>query len=114
MAIIKVLKDLNFTIDLVHIDDVHVFCNGFDEHLHHLNLVFTKCRKVKLKCTHHIANMTQKQDRYHGHIVSKYGMHRYHVHIVSKYIYGMQVNPENTKEMLFVQPIKRKQKVSSS
>ena len=36
----KVLKNLNFKITLVYIDDMLVFSKGFDEHLHHLDLVF--------------------------------------------------------------------------
>ena len=38
----KVLKDLNWKIALVYIDDILIFSKNFDEHLEHLD-------KVKLK-----------------------------------------------------------------
>ena len=81
----KVLKNLNFKIALVYTDDVLVFSKGFNEHLHHLDLVFTNLRKANLKLHPLKCKFATKPVRYLGHIVSKY---------------DMQVNPENTKRKI--------------
>ena len=81
----KVLKNLNFKIALVYIDDVLVFSKDFDQHLHHLDLVFTNLRKANLKLHASKCKFTTKQVKYLGHIVSKD---------------GLRVNPENTDKIL--------------
>ena len=45
----KVLRNLNFKIALVYIDDVLIFSKNFEEHLHHLHLVFSSLRSANLK-----------------------------------------------------------------
>ena len=45
----KVLKNLNFKIALVYIDDLIIFSRDFDQHLHHLSLVFNNLRAANLK-----------------------------------------------------------------
>ena len=47
----KVLKDLNWKIALVYIDDILIFSKNFDEHLHHLDQVFQNLRAANLKFT---------------------------------------------------------------
>ena len=81
----KVLKNLNFKIALVYIDDVLVFSKDFDQHLHHLELVFTNLRKANLKLHPAKCKFATKQVKYLGHIVSKD---------------GMKVNPENIAKIL--------------
>ena len=81
----KVLKNLNFKIALVYIDDVLVFSKDFDQHLHHLDLVFTNLRKANLKLHSSKCKFATKQVKYLGHIVSKE---------------GLSVNPENTDKIL--------------
>ena len=81
----KVLKNLNFKIALVYIDDVLVFSKDFDQHLHHLDLVFTNLRKANLKLHPAKCKFATKQVKYLGHIVSKD---------------GMKVNPENIAKIL--------------
>ena len=80
----KVLKNLNFKIALVYIDDVLVFSKDFDQHLHDLDLVFTSLRNANLKLHSSKCKFATKQVKYLGHIVSKD---------------GMQVNPENTEKI---------------
>ena len=65
----KVLKNLNFKIALVYIDNLIIFSKYFDQHLHHLNLVFNNLRAANLK-----TKQALKQVRYLGHIVSKNGL----------------------------------------
>ena len=80
----KVLKNLNFKIALVYIDDLLVFSKDFDQHLHHLDLVFSNLRKANLKLHPSKCKFATKQVKYLGHIVSKD---------------GMSVNPENTEKI---------------
>ena len=95
----KVLKNLNFKIALVYIEDMLVFSKGFDEHLNHLDLDFTNLRKANLKLHPLKCKFATKQFRYLGHIVSKY---------------GMQVNPENTEKILNVKSPTNQKQVKSA
>ena len=76
----KVLKNLNFKIALVYIDDLIIFSRNLDEHLHHLNLVFNNLRSANLKLNPSKCRLATKEVKYLGHIVSKQ---------------GLKVNPEN-------------------
>ena len=76
----KVLKNLNFKIALVYIDDLIIFSRDFDQHLHHLNLVFNNLRSANLKLNPSKCRLATKEVKYLGHIVSKQ---------------GLKVNPEN-------------------
>ena len=80
----KVLKNLNFKIALVYIDDLLIFSKDFDQHLHHLNLVFDKLRSANLTLHPAKCKFATKQVKYLGHIVSKD---------------GLRVNPENTDKI---------------
>ena len=80
----KVLKTLNFKIALVYSDDLLVFSKDFDQHLHHLDLVFSSLRKANLKLHPSKCKFAKKQVKYLKHIVSKD---------------GMCVNPENTEKI---------------
>ena len=80
----KVLKNLNFKIALVYIDDLLIFSKDFDQHLHHLNLVFDNLRSANLTLHPSKCKFATKQVKYLGHIVSKD---------------GLRVNPENTDKI---------------
>ncbi|CAC5378936.1 Retrovirus-related Pol polyprotein from transposon 297 [Mytilus coruscus] len=80
----KVLKDLNFKIALVYIDDILIFSKTFEEHLHHLKLVFTNLRAAKLKLNPEKCKFGTKTVKYLGHIISKD---------------GIRVNPENVDKV---------------
>lgn len=65
----KVLKNLNFKIALVYIDDLLIFSKDFDdEHLHHLNLVFHNLRSANLTLHPAKCKFATKQVKYLGHI----------------------------------------------
>lgn len=70
----KVLEDLNFKIALVYIDDILIFSETFEEHLHHLKLVFTNLRAAKLKLNPEKCKFGTKTVKYLGHIISKDGI----------------------------------------
>ena len=80
----KVLKELNFKIALVYIDDILIFSKSFKEHLHHLQLVFSKLRQAKLKLNPGKCHFATRTVKYLGHIISKD---------------GIRVNPENTEKV---------------
>ena len=80
----KVLKNLNFKIALVYIDDLLIFSRDFDQHLHHLDLVFYNLRSANLTLHPNKCNFAARQCRYLGHIVSSD---------------GLRVNPENTSKI---------------
>ena len=67
----KVLKNLNFKIALVYIDDVLIFSKDFDQHLHHLNLVFNNLRAANLTLHPSKCKFATKSVRYLGFTVSK-------------------------------------------
>ncbi|KAK3100349.1 hypothetical protein FSP39_018534 [Pinctada imbricata] len=74
MLMTKVLKDLNWRIALIYIDDVLVYSKSVAEHFGHLELVFQKLREANLtlqpsKC--HFAATTVK---YLGHVISNKGI----------------------------------------
>lgn len=80
----KILKIFNFKIALVYIDDSLIFSKDFDQHLHHLNLVFSNLRAANLTLLHVNCKFAIKQGKYLGHIVSKD---------------GSKTNPENTDKI---------------
>lgn len=80
----KVLRSLNFKIALVYIDDVLIFSTSFDEHLHHLDLVFQHLRAANLKLHPGKCVFGTDSVKYLGHIVTKE---------------GMKVLPENTDKI---------------
>ena len=82
--ITKVLKDLNFKIALVYIDDVLIFSKNFDEHLQHLHLIFTNILAANLKLHPSKCQFTTREVKYLGHVVTKT---------------GIKVNPENTEKV---------------
>ena len=91
----KVLKNLNFKIALVYIDDLIIFSRDFDQHLHHLNLVFNNLRSANLKLNPSKCKLATESVKYLGHIVSKQ---------------GLKVNPENIDKIKNCQrPINVKQ-----
>ena len=91
----KVLKNLNFKVALVYIDDLIIFSRDFDQHLHHLSLVFNNLRAANLKLNPSKCKLATESVKYLGHIVSKQ---------------GLKVNPENIDKIKNCQrPINVKQ-----
>ena len=79
MLMTKVLKELNWKITLVYIDDLLIFSNNFEEHLKHLELVFDKLKQANLTLNPSKCHFAKEEVNYLGHILSKS---------------GIQVNPE--------------------
>ncbi|CAC5388205.1 unnamed protein product [Mytilus coruscus] len=77
----KVLKDLNFKIALVYIDDILIFSKNFEDHLNHLQQVFSNLREANLKLN---PEKCKFATRTIGHVISKD---------------GIRVNPENTEKV---------------
>ena len=73
----KVLKNLNFKAALVYIDYLTIFSRDFDQHLHHLSLVFNNLRAENLKLTPSKCKLATESVKYLGHIVSKQGLKVY-------------------------------------
>ena len=70
----KCLKDLNWKIALVYIDDILIFSKNFDQHLEHLGQVFQNLRAANLKIHPGKCKFAAKEVKYLGHIVSKEGI----------------------------------------
>ncbi|VDI32371.1 Hypothetical predicted protein [Mytilus galloprovincialis] len=80
----KVLKDLNFKIALVYIDDILIFSKNFEDHLNHLQQVFSNLREANLKLNPEKCKFATRTIKYLGHVISKD---------------GIRVNPENTEKI---------------
>ena len=78
----KVLKNLNWKVALVYIDDILVFSRNFDDHLDHLSQVFSNLRAANLTLQPSKCKFATKEIEYLGHIISKH---------------GIKVNPAKTK-----------------
>ena len=70
----KCLKDLNWKIALVYIDDILIFSQNFDQHLDHLGQVFQTLRAANLKIHPGTCKFAAKEVKYLGHIVSRQGI----------------------------------------
>ncbi|VDI63928.1 Hypothetical predicted protein [Mytilus galloprovincialis] len=91
----KVLKDLNFKIALVYIDDILIFSKNFEDHLNHLQQVFSNLREANLKLNPEKCKFATRTIKYLGHVISKD---------------GIRVNPENTEKVKdFSRPTTAKQ-----
>ena len=71
----QVFQGLNWKTCLVYVDDIIVFSNSFDEHLHqHLELIFTRLKSAGLtlkpsKCVFELPEV-----KYFGHVLTKDGI----------------------------------------
>ena len=70
----QVLKDLNWKIALVYIDDILIFSQNFDQHLKHLGQVFQNLRAANLKVHPGKCKFAAREIKYLGHIVSRDGL----------------------------------------
>ena len=51
----NVLRGLNWKICLMYIDDIIIFSNSFEEHLAHLDLVFSRLREANIKLSNQMS-----------------------------------------------------------
>ena len=70
----KVLKDLNWKIALVYIDDILIFSKHFDEHLHHLDQVFQNLRAANLKIHPGKCRFAVQEIVYLAHRINSFGI----------------------------------------
>ncbi|CAG2189252.1 Retrovirus-related Pol polyprotein from transposon 17.6,Retrovirus-related Pol polyprotein from transposon opus,Retrovirus-related Pol polyprotein from transposon 297 [Mytilus edulis] len=91
----NVLRGLNWQFVLVYVDDILVFSRSFEEHLSHLEQVFTCLRDANLTLKPSKCVFAAKEVKYLGHIISKE---------------GIKVDPEKTKAIsTFPVPTRQKQ-----
>ncbi|CAG2256181.1 Retrovirus-related Pol polyprotein from transposon gypsy,Retrovirus-related Pol polyprotein from transposon opus,Retrovirus-related Pol polyprotein from transposon 297,Retrovirus-related Pol polyprotein from transposon 412,Retrovirus-related Pol polyprotein from transposon 17.6 [Mytilus edulis] len=91
----NVLRGLNWQFVLVYVDDILVFSRSFEEHLSHLEQVFTRLRDANLTLKPSKCVFAAKEVKYLGHIISKE---------------GIKVDPEKTKAIsTFPVPTRQKQ-----
>jgi len=60
---------------VVYLDDLTVFSGSDDEHLHHLKIVFQRCRKFGISLNPKKSIFSMDEGKLLGHIISKEGIH---------------------------------------
>ena len=70
----KVLRGIAWKYVLCYVDDVIIFSETFDEHLKHLEEVFSRLRSAGLKLSPNKCFFAQKKLHYLGHVISKTGI----------------------------------------
>ena len=70
----KVLKDLNWKIALVYIDDILIFSKNFDEHLDHLDKVFQNLRVANLRIHPGKCRFAVQEIVYLAHRINSFGI----------------------------------------
>lgn len=71
----QVLKQLNYKMALVYVDDILVFSKSFEDHLKHLQLVFDRLRSAGLTLKPSKCLFARPEVTYLGHVISKKGVH---------------------------------------
>ena len=74
MLMSQVLRGLNWKFVLCYIDDLLVFSKSFEEHLDHLNQVFSRLREANLTLKPEKCQFGVQTVKYLGHILSKEGV----------------------------------------
>lgn len=67
----KRLQGLNWKFVLVYVDDILLFSDTFENHLHHLQLLFDRLRSANLKLKPSKCKFALQKVNYLGHIISK-------------------------------------------
>lgn len=70
----EVMGELHTRICYVYIDDVIVFAKTYEEHLHHLELVFERIADAGLKLAPDKCSLFKRKVKYVGHVVSENGI----------------------------------------
>lgn len=60
---------------VVYLDDLTVFSGSDDEHLHHLRIVFHRCKKFGISLNPKKSIFAMDEGNLIGHIISKDGIH---------------------------------------
>ncbi len=69
-----VLRGLQYDICLVYLDDIIIFSRTFDDHLTHLNDVFSRLRSANIKLKPSKCSFACSEVEYLGHVVSRDGI----------------------------------------
>ena len=69
------MGELNFIYCLIYLDDLIVFLQTAEEHLHHLHVVFNCLREYNLKLKPSKCSLFREEINYLAHKVSKAGIH---------------------------------------
>ena len=69
-----VLNRLTWKIALIYIDDIIVFSKSFDEHLHHLEIVFQRLREAGIKLKPSKCDFGKSEVNFLGHVITKDGV----------------------------------------
>ena len=68
------MSELNFIYCLIYLDDLIVFLQTAEEHLHHLHVVFDHLREYNLKLKPSKCSLFREEINYLAHKVSKAGI----------------------------------------
>eukprot|EP00253_Pinus_taeda_P036414 PITA_36414 len=60
---------------VVYLDDLTMFSGSDDEHIHHLRIVFQRCRKFGVSLNPKKSLFAMEEGKLLGHIISKEGIH---------------------------------------
>ena len=69
-----VLRNLQYDICLVYLDDIIIFSQTFDDHLKHLNDVFSRLRSANIRLKPSKCSFACSEVEYLGHVVSRDGI----------------------------------------
>ena len=70
----KVLRGISWKYVLCYVDDFIIFSSSFEEHLEHLEEVFSHLRKAGLELSPNKCFFAQKKLLYLGHVLSRSGI----------------------------------------
>lgn len=70
----QVLRGLNLKTCLVYVDDILVFSNSFQQHIQHLNDIFTRLESCGLTLKPSKCSFALKEVHYLGHVITKNGV----------------------------------------
>lgn len=67
----QVLRGLNWKFCLVYVDDILVFSNSFEQHMHHLHQIFSRLQSARLTLKPSKCCFALKKVHYLGHVITK-------------------------------------------
>lgn len=70
----QVLRGLNWKTCLVYVDDILVFSSSFEQHLQHLDQIFSRLSSAGLTLKPTKCSFAQRQVQYLGHVITKDGV----------------------------------------
>ena len=70
----KVLVGIQYKFTIAYLDDILIFSKTFDEHVEHIEAVFSRLREAGLKLKMSKCEFLKKEVKYLGHVVSNNGV----------------------------------------